>query len=131
MTILYADDDADDCALLFEALCKIDPSITCLIANDGREALELLHGTSTLPDSIFLDVNMPVMDGKKCLQELKKDTKLKNIPVIIWSTTKSLLEVNQLYSLGASEFRSKPNTFNELCLSLANVIAKLKMGEFA
>ena len=131
LTILYADDDADDCALLYEALAQIDPSIKCLIANDGKEALKLLKSTSELPSSIFLDINMPVMDGKKCLQQLKSDQKLKDIPVVIWSTTNNEKEVSLLYLMGAAEFRSKPNTFNELCDSLASVIFKLKAGAFA
>jgi CheY-like chemotaxis protein len=77
MTILYADDDKDDRDLLSEALEQIDPSISCITAHDGKEALSILQENRTLPDYIFLDVNMPVMDGKKCLTELKKNSKLK------------------------------------------------------
>jgi CheY-like chemotaxis protein len=124
MTILYADDDDDDRDLMFEAFNQIDPSISCLIANDGREALEMLNQNSELPDYIFLDINMPVMDGKKCLQELKKDHRLKNIPVVICSTTKDKNEISQLYNLGASSFIHKPDNFNDLCEAL-NVFVKL------
>jgi CheY-like chemotaxis protein len=104
MTILYADDDKDDRDLLAEALEQIDPSISCITAHDGKEALNILQENKTLPDYIFLDVNMPVMDGKKCLTELKKDSKLKNIPVIIFSTTTNTQEILHLFQLGASEF---------------------------
>jgi CheY-like chemotaxis protein len=126
MTILYADDDKDDRELLSEALEQIDPTISCITAHDGQEALTILENEEVLPDYIFLDVNMPVMDGKKCLTELKKDKKLRNIPVVIYSTTTNTSEIRNLYELGASDFLNKANTFSELCVSLHMMIAKLK-----
>lgn len=118
MTILYADDDHDDRELMSEAFSQIDPSISCLVASDGKEALDILNQNSDLPDYIFLDINMPVMDGKTCLEELKKNKRLKNIPVVIYSTTRNIQEINQLYDLGASTFIHKPANFNELCATL-------------
>ena len=118
MTILYADDDHDDRELMTEAFNTIDPSILCLIAKDGQNALEMLNETDALPDYIFLDINMPVMDGKKCLTELKKDGRLKEIPVVIYSTTTDKKEINQFYKLGASSFIHKPNNFSDLCSAL-------------
>jgi CheY-like chemotaxis protein len=114
MTILYADDDRDDCDLLCEALGKIDPSIRCILASNGRDALNILNENQLLPDYIFLDINMPVMDGKKCLVEIKKDVRLKEIPVIIYSTTSNQDEIDDLYSAGAISFIQKPNNFNQL-----------------
>src|ERR1043165_5544517 len=104
MTILYADDDSDDCELLVEALGKIDPSIECRMANDGKHALKMLNDFDDLPDYIFLDVNMPVMDGRDCLVELKKDERFKEIPVVIYSTTQNENEISDLYELGAVDF---------------------------
>lgn len=126
MTILYADDDVDDCELVVEALEKIDPKINCVMANDGLDALRILNEDDKLPDYIFLDVNMPVMDGKNCLIELKKDDRLKEIPVVIYSTTQDRDEIQELYAIGASEFLKKPNTFADLCVSLKAVIGKLQ-----
>ena len=126
MTILHADDDKDDREMLSEALEQIDPTISCIGAHDGKEVLAILQQNKTLPDYIFLDVNMPVMDGKKCLRELKKNSKLKNIPVVIYSTTTNMEEILHLYELGASEFMAKANSFGELCISLNGIIAKLK-----
>ena len=126
MTILYADDDADDCELLTEALSHIDPSISCITANDGREALQILQETRVLPDSVFLDVNMPVMDGKECLIEIKKNPRLREIPVIIYSTTTDLGEKARLHDLGAFEFINKANTFSELRKNLDAVLTRLK-----
>jgi CheY-like chemotaxis protein len=127
MTILYADDDADDCDLVVEALEIIDPRINCVMATDGLEALRILTDEEQkLPDYIFLDVNMPVMNGKSCLMELKKDDRLREIPVVIYSTTQDKEEIRELYAMGASEFLKKPNSFNDLCLSLKAVIGKLR-----
>ncbi|HEY0742681.1 MAG TPA: response regulator [Chryseosolibacter sp.] len=126
MKILYADDDIDDCELLVEALEKIDPKIECTMVNDGRQALNVLSDDSPLPDYIFLDVNMPVMDGKHCLMELKKDQRFRDIPVVIYSTTQNENEINELYAMGAKEYIRKPNSFNDLCFSLKTVITRLQ-----
>jgi CheY-like chemotaxis protein len=126
MKILYADDDLDDCQLLSEALHQIDPDISCITANDGREALKILRQNDELPDYVFLDVNMPVMDGRACLVELKKDERLKDIPVIIYSTTTNKSEIYKLFELGASDYIRKPNTFEELCKTLRVKVMKLK-----
>lgn len=124
MTILYADDDHDDRDLMSEALTKIDPTISCIIANDGRQALNILKDNTQLPDCIFLDINMPVMDGKKCLIELKKNKRFRAIPVVIYSTTTDKDEIDELYTLGASTYIQKPNNFTDLYETL-NTFVKL------
>lgn len=126
MKILYADDDVDDCELVVEALEKIDPRIECQMVSDGRQALSMLTEGSVLPDYIFLDVNMPVMDGKHCLIELKKDDRLKEIPVVIYSTSQNENEIRELYEIGAQEYLKKPTSFSDLCFSLKEVISKLQ-----
>jgi CheY-like chemotaxis protein len=118
MTIFYADDDRDDREFMAEALSKIDPAISCKTASDGQHALELLRKSIELPDYIFLDINMPVMDGKQCLIELKNENRLKDIPVVIISTTQNATEINQLYRMGAASFIQKPNNFKELCSTM-------------
>lgn len=126
MKILHADDDLDDCQLLFEAFHCIDPAITCVMAHDGRQALATLRQSAKLPDYIFLDVNMPVMDGRTCLVELKKDVRLAHIPVIIYSTTTNKSEIYKLFELGASEYIHKPNSFDDLCKILHTKVVKLR-----
>lgn len=126
MRILYADDDLDDCQLLFEAFHCIDPAITCIMANDGRHALTILRQSAELPDYIFLDINMPVMNGRTCLVELKKDARLIHIPVIIYSTTTNKSEIYKLFELGASDYIHKPNSFDDLCKILQAKVGKLQ-----
>jgi CheY-like chemotaxis protein len=96
------------------------------MVSDGQQALTLLTEEHALPDYIFLDVNMPVMDGKHCLIELKKDDRLKDIPVVIYSTTQNESEIEELYAIGAQEYLKKPNSFNDLCYSLKEVIERLQ-----
>lgn len=126
MTILYADDDRDDRELLIEALEVVDPTITCHQVDNGQQAIDQLRGEQRLPDYIFLDVNMPVMDGRTCLEILKRNERLSKIPVVIYSTTRDIEEIKSLYALGATDFLSKPNTFEALCLSLNETISRLE-----
>ncbi|MGZ5133873.1 MAG: response regulator [Flavitalea sp.] len=108
--ILIVDDDADDRKLFIEAIREVDKRIKCTTANDGKEALELLNSNyDSLPDLIFLDLRMPRFNGKKCLLEIKKDARLMQIPVIIYSTSKELEESKELKDLGAVHFISKPS----------------------
>jgi CheY-like chemotaxis protein len=126
MKILYADDDIDDCELIVEAFERIDPGIECTMVSDGKQALNVLNEEDALPDYIFLDVNMPVMDGKHCLMEIKKDDRLKDIPVVIYSTSQNENEISELYAMGAQEYLKKPNSFKDLCYSLKEVIERLQ-----
>ena len=124
MTILYADDDAEDREIFFEAIQEINPVIKVLLSKDGQDALEILGVLKQTPDFIFLDINMPRVNGMECLIKLKSDDRLKNVPVIIHSTTVDSREEKKLISLGADEFISKPNSFEELKGSLYKVLMK-------
>jgi len=126
MVILYVDDDAEDWDFFNEAIKQIDPTIKCLMASNGKAALETLKSASVLPDYIFLDINMPLMDGKTCLVELKKNDKLKHIPVIMYSTTSDTREIKECYQLGAFDFLIKPNVFQKLCEDLDSILIQLK-----
>jgi CheY-like chemotaxis protein len=121
MTVFYADDDAEDCELFAEALHQIDPEVKSIIARDGREALAYLNNTPDLPDYIFLDINMPLVDGKRVLIEIKKSIRLKDIPVVMYSTTSDTNEIKEYYKLGAHDFLIKPNNFGSLCESLESI----------
>jgi len=122
-TVLIIDDDDDDRALFFDAVMEIDPTIGCLSAKNGQEALQFLKNESTtLPDYIFLDLNMPRLDGIQCLTEIKKIPKLIGIPVIIYSTTKRLEDIETTQRLGAAYFVTKPTIFNEICEAIIFVL---------
>jgi len=121
MLILAVDDDPDDRGLFLEAINRISPSIKCIEAGDGDEAYELLTNTMTvLPDMIFLDINMPVMDGKTCLKLLRGNDILREIPVVILSTNLTERDIRDLSNLNA-DFLVKPATFPKLVEALSAI----------
>ena len=123
--ILMVDDDEDDRRLFFEAAHEVSNSIRCLSAEDGEKALQLLHpGESPLPDYIFLDLNMPRINGKQCLEEIKKTQNLLHIPVIIFTTTRREEDVEETKRLGAVEFLTKPVLFEDICKAISYVISE-------
>jgi CheY-like chemotaxis protein len=118
ITILMADDDVDDRELAREALAESRVLNDLYSVNDGAELLEFLRheGTYTSenaprPDLILLDLNMPKVDGREALAALKKDPKLRSIPVVILTTSRAEEDVVRSYDLGANSFISKPVTF--------------------
>lgn len=113
MVILYVDDDVEDIEIFIEAVKECDASIKCLIAQNGVEAMDLLH-SDLLPDLIFLDINMPVINGKVILTEIRKDHKFKDIPVVMYSTTMNPSEIEEYRKMGANHFLIKHNHFQDL-----------------
>ncbi len=122
---LLADDDIDDKALFAEAIESIDATVLCHYAEDGTEVLSILNKStpSAYPHMIFLDVNMPIMNGWDCLKELKKDERYRDIPVVVYSTSSHQIEVNIAFKLGAICFFTKPATFKELKAALHIIVA--------
>ena len=111
---MIIDDDADDRTFFKEALKGMHPSYICLEANGGIEALQQLRKAKKLPNFIFLDINMPRMDGRECLKELKKDAKFTHIPVIMYSTSFTDKSIADFRKLGASSHLNKPSDIKKL-----------------
>lgn len=112
---LLADDDADDTALFLEALEQVDPSIICYCATDGRQTWEILDNEEMEePKIIFLDINMPGMNGWDCLTKLKDTQEYKHIPVMMYSTSSHQRDADMSLDLGALCFFTKPSDFTEL-----------------
>ncbi len=121
--IFLIDDDIDDQEFFMEAVKEVDPNIECHLASSCDDGLELLNKSSVLPDYIFLDLNMPKVDGKKCLLELKKNARVKDIPVIIYSTSSLKKDIDETKAMGAVHFLTKPAAFRELCEAIENVLS--------
>jgi CheY-like chemotaxis protein len=109
-SILYVDDDKDDQTVFVEALKELHPSYHCYLAFNGVEALKLLH-TVDAPICIYLDINMPLMNGFETLKELKANASLKKIPVFILSTSRSSSQEIEARKLGAADYLLKPNAY--------------------
>jgi CheY-like chemotaxis protein len=120
--LFLVDDDMDDHEIFKSALSKVDSDLTLLTASNGYEALNFLSTTGTLPDYIFVDLNMPRMDGLQFLKEIKQRDTLKNIPVIIYSTSSNPADIAKTKQLGAMSFVTKPSRFSDLCSLLQSLI---------
>ena len=121
--LMIIDDDPDDRMFFIEAVKEVDENIECSWAKNGIEALQKLRNEALpLPDYIFLDLRMPGISGKKCLLEIKSDARLKDIPVIIYSTSRELEESEELKESGAVHFISKPSQPEEIYYVVACVL---------
>ena len=124
--ILIADDDSDDTDMFYEALMEIDPTTVFYRATDGHHALATLDKHQTaIPHIIFLDVNMPRMDGWECLERLKANDAYKNIPVMMYSTSAHQRDIDIALDHGALCFMTKPTQYNELKKILTEIVANL------
>src|SRR5215218_529939 len=112
--VLLVDDDIDDQEIFLMALETVSPAVSCTIAGSGHEALKKLNEQQVQPDVIFMDLNMPLMRGEQVLKELKQHQHLQQIPVIVFSTSSNPVTIQQTKNLGADDFITKPNSFNEL-----------------
>lgn len=121
MVILYVDDDPEDIEIFEEAVKEADSSAKCLIASNGKRAMEILQA-DLIPDFIFLDINMPVINGKSVLLEIRKDKKFKDIPVVMYSTTMNSREIEEYKKMGANHFLTKHNSFQDLCNQLYGIL---------
>jgi CheY-like chemotaxis protein len=120
--ILLVEDDTDDQELFIEVLKEIEPGASWAIAGDGYEGLKVLEQlTPEMPDVIFLDLNMPRMDGFQFLELIKKDERYKQIPVVILSTSNTAAE--RCYQLEAAICIAKPSTIQHFRNLLKDVLS--------
>jgi len=121
--VLYADDDTDDRSWVSEACRTVGAPLDLHFVENGREVLDYLHCQhGDLPALIVLDLNMPEMDGRQTLQQLKNHPRFKTIPVVIVTTSNSKLDRDVCQRLGASLYLTKPDTH----LEWQNVIRQLE-----
>ena len=114
--ILYIDDDRDDFDMLSHAIREIDSTHEILEATNGEEGLALLKQLKTsgsLPCLIVLDINMPKLDGRQTFVKIKADAELRNIPIVVFSTSSS--EVDKLFFKAKNvEYITKPYEYTHL-----------------
>ena len=119
ITILFAEDDSDECLLVQKAFQEIDTAYDIFFVPDGIELLQYLnkqgryHAPSSAPrpDLILLDLNMPRMDGRQALAEIKADPDLRSIPVVVFTNSHTQQDILRTYDLGGAGFIIKPLNF--------------------
>lgn len=122
ITILVADDDTDDRLMIAEALRESRLANDIRFVENGEELMQYLERkgeyqneeTSPRPGIILLDLNMPKKDGREALREIKADPKLRGIPVVVLTTSKTEEDIYRTYDLGVNSFITKPVTFDAL-----------------
>lgn len=119
--ILIADDDMDDCQMINDALQESRLLNEVKFVHDGEQLLNFLHiererpdDKRNLPGLILLDLNMPKMDGREVLKELKKHSEFSQIPIIVLTTSQAEEDIIRSYNLGANSFITKPIEFATL-----------------
>jgi CheY-like chemotaxis protein len=122
MMILMADDDADDRMMTREAFEESHLANDLRFVEDGVELMDYLQrrgrysdpATSPRPGLILLDLNMPKKDGREALEEIKQDPNLRNIPVVVLTTSQEEEDIHRSYQLHANSYITKPVTFEAL-----------------
>lgn len=120
--IFHIDDDEDDAEIFLSAALEVSEEVSVEGFYDARRALEMLIGLEVLPDAIFLDLNMPIMDGFEFLREVRSSTAFQNIPVIILSTSSHQDTIDTTTRLGADGFITKPSDYNALVTILRSYL---------
>jgi CheY-like chemotaxis protein len=118
--ILLVEDDVDDQEFFCEVLQLVKPALELEIVTNGREALKKIK--ERLPDFIFLDLNMQVMDGFEFLQELRSIEKYNNIPAIVLTTSDHPNDIERSKKLGAIQYFTKPTNAKTLLKDICDVV---------
>jgi CheY-like chemotaxis protein len=122
ITILLADDDADDRMMAADALAESRLANDLRFVEDGEELMDYLHrrgrfsdaADSPRPGLILLDLNMPRKDGREALSEIKSDPELRKIPVVVLTTSQAEEDIYRTYDLGVNSFITKPVMFESM-----------------
>lgn len=127
------EDDEDDQQFFREAINDIDNTILLKFAVNGVDALSKLGSMIVLPDLIFMDINMPKMNGLECLNRLKNSARFKNIPVVVLTTSLNARESKTAFAYNASAFITKPSNAAALkknITDMLNIYTSLPVKEF-
>lgn len=115
LNIVLADDDDDDRMLFREAIDEISIRTKLSVFNHGKELMDyLILPNIVLPNLIFLDLNMPIKNGMQCLKEIRNTSHLKDLFIVIYSTSSSEKDIEETFLNGANIYVNKPTNFSKL-----------------
>jgi CheY-like chemotaxis protein len=124
LTVVLADDDVDDQILFEDAVAESNVSVKLKIVSDGAMLMDLLKSMDgQVPDVIFLDLNMPCMNGYECLDIIRDTKKLNELPIVIFSTSVNKSDIINTYNKGANLYFPKPYSFEHLVDSLKKLFS--------
>jgi two-component system response regulator len=129
LTILMAEDDSDDRFLMEQVLLDLEISADLYFFEDGEELMHYLRGSEKYADAkgfappslILLDLNMPRKDGREALVEIKADSDLQRIPVVVWTTSENVEDKMYCLKAGADIYMTKPSRYSELVDSISKL----------
>lgn len=124
-TCLLIDDDLDDHEIFNMALNDLDRPVRFLSELNPLNALRRLKKKEDIPDIIFLDLNMPRMNGKQCLEEIRKIAHLQDVPVIIYSTSSEIRDLIETRDLGATAYVVKSSRISDLTAALKDFFEEM------
>jgi CheY-like chemotaxis protein len=119
---LFIDDDVDDQEFFCDAAQTIDPEILCTFAGNGVEALSKLNDETFTPNFIFIDMNMPKMNGRETLEQIRKMSRLNEASVFIYSTAAAPRTTEEMMAMGATDFLVKPSSVQGLQELLGKIL---------
>lgn len=123
-TVFLIDDDADDREIFLSALDSLESGIRLIEATNGKEALDMISSNGfPPPDILFVDLNMPKVNGLEFLKSVRTLPDYAQLPIFIYSTSSIQEEKNKCMAEGASGFMVKHSSYNELCEELKKLFA--------
>lgn len=117
------EDDLDDQMFFKWALTLIAPSVECIIAKNGVEGINKIMTMKVPPDFVFLDLNIPMINGFDCLRHIRDNNLIPDVPVIIFSTSRNEVDIAKAKELGAVGFFHKPKEIKVLLLLLSDILS--------
>ncbi len=123
ISVMLVDDDEDDQKIFTDAITEANANVQLQIAKNGVELMKTLTEAATKPDIVFLDINMPLKNGVQCLEDIHSDSRLNNIPIVIYSTSSYKPNIEESFQKGASLYFMKPNSFTQLVHDLRRILS--------
>lgn len=129
LRVLLTDDDEDDRLIFKEILHEMDNDINVNMVNDGKQLMDFLTSENNpLPHIIFLDLNMPNMNGIECLKQIRSQEKYSDISIAIYSTSTSKKDIDDTFYHGANIYITKPASYSELKKVLKKSLSAVRLS---
>jgi CheY-like chemotaxis protein len=129
LRVLLTDDDEDDRLIFKEIMDEMDKEISVNMVNDGKQLMDFLaNEKNPLPDIIFLDLNMPNMNGIECLKEIRRHEKYSDISIAIYSTSTSEKDIDDTFRHGANIYITKPAAYHDLKEVLEKSLSAVRLN---